>query len=136
MQTPCHDIAADGRGALRILVVEDHADTRQLIALYLQMQGHSVETATTMHEALEALSARECDLLLSDIGLPDGDGWELLRQAKPNSPPYAIAMSGFGMVADQARSREAGFRHHMVKPISADKLDAMLEKVAAELRSE
>ena len=68
----------------------------------------------------------------TDIGLPDGNGWELIEEMGESRPAYAIAMSGYGMRADLNRSAEAGFRHHLIKPISAKKLDTLLKVAAAE----
>ena len=85
-----------------------------------------------MAEALTARPCADCDALISDIGLPDGDGWELLRRVHSHLPRplYAIAMSGFGMNADHVRSREAGFRHHLLKPFKPAELDSMLAEAA------
>ena len=87
-----------------------------------------------MAKALAAIPGAQCDVLLSDIGLPDGDGWELLRALREGGcpPAYAIAMSGFGMSADHVRSQEAGYRHHLLKPFDPEALDAMLEEAVAE----
>ena len=74
-------------------------------------------------------------MLISDIGLPDGDGWELLRRVHLPRPVYAIAMSGFGMNADHLRSREAGFCHHMLKPFTTSDLDTVLAKASAALHA-
>ena len=117
---------------LRIFVVENHPDTLDTLQMYLEMMGHTVLTATTMAEALADLPKAECDVLLSDIGLPDGDGWTLLRQANLSRPIYAVAMSGFGMGSDQLKSREAGFRHHLLKPINPERLEAILADAAKE----
>lgn len=117
---------------LRIFLVENHADTLKYLRLYLEESGHVVQTARDMAEALAALPAADCEVLISDIGLPDGDGWELLRQAKFARPVYAIAMSGFGMNADKLKSRAAGYRHHLLKPFLPDELETMLAEAAAE----
>ena len=118
---------------LRIFVVENHPDTLKYLSLYLQTLGHTVISAQTMREALSALPAADCDVLISDIGLPDGDGWELLRQAKLRDSIYSIAMSGFGMNADRSRSEAAGYRRHLLKPFKTAELDQMLEEAAEEL---
>ena len=118
--------------ALRVFVVENHRDTREYIQMYLEMLGHTVETADTMTKALAALPLADCDLLISDIGLPDGDGWLLMQQLKPPRSIYAVAMSGFGMGADQLKSKEAGFRQHLLKPINPQEFDRMLEDAARE----
>jgi two-component system CheB/CheR fusion protein len=121
---------------LRIFVVENHADTLKYLTLYLEGMGHTVLSARNMQDALAALPAAGCDVLISDIGLPDGDGWELLHTLCPEPgqcPIYAIAMSGFGLNADRATSKAAGFRHHLLKPFDPDELDALLEEASRQI---
>ena len=118
---------------LRIFVVEDHPDTLEYMQMYLETLGHTVLTADTMTKALATLPRADCDVLISDIGLPDGDGWLLMRRLQLPQPIYAIAMSGFGMGEDQLKSQEAGFRHHLLKPIRPKELDTALENAAREL---
>ena len=120
---------------LRVFVVENHRDTLRSLHMYLELLGHSVDSACTVAGAVAAIPHARCDVLLSDIGLPDGDGWKLLQalKARDHMPAYAIAMSGFGMNADHVRSREAGFRHHLLKPFDPAELDAMLGEAAAEI---
>jgi len=117
---------------LRIFLVENHPDTLKWLRLYLEDRGHTVATARTVGEALESFPDAGCEVLLSDIGLPDGDGWQLMEQLHP-APRFAIAMSGFGMNADSARSRAVGFRHHLLKPYKPTELDALLDEAAKEL---
>ncbi len=118
---------------MRIFVVENHDDTRFLLALLLEQLGHTVLTATTLAEALEAIPHARADLLISDIGLPDGDGWELLTRLGSARPPYAIAMSGFGQLSDRQRSLAAGYRHHLLKPVEPNRLETLLDEAAREL---
>jgi CheY-like chemotaxis protein len=73
--------------------------------------------------------------LISDIDLPDGDGWELLRTLSESRAIFAIAMSGFGTASDRACSKAAGFRHHLVKPIGLEQLATVLTEAANELYS-
>jgi two-component system CheB/CheR fusion protein len=113
---------------LRILLVENHADTLRWLTLYLEELGHAVVTARTLAEAKAVLPQCDCDVLISDIGLPDGTGWELLEQAQPSRPVFAIAMSGFGMNADNARSLQAGYRYHLLKPFKIAELDKLLKE--------
>ena len=117
---------------LRIFVVENHADSLKYLALYLEMLGHTVATSQTMTEALERLPKAAYDMLISDIGLPDGDGWELLRQVQLPQSIYAIAMSGFGLNADRAKSKAAGYRHHLLKPFVPTELDEALAEATRE----
>lgn len=119
---------------LRIFVVENHPDTLFWLVRYLQQAGHTVLSARTQTEAMQALPTAACEVLISDIGLPDGDGWELLRAAPLPRPTFAIAMSGFGTNADRAKSKAAGYRHHILKPFDPIALDAILEEAARELR--
>ena len=105
---------------LRVFIVENHADTREFLSLMLQELGHTVFMADTMSRALREVPAANCDVLISDIGLPDGDGWQLLARLDLPKPIYAIAMSGFGMTSDRMRSKAAGFRHHLVKPMDLE----------------
>jgi DNA-binding response OmpR family regulator len=116
---------------LRVFVVEDHQDTLKALRFYLEQSGHVVQSASTKADAIAGLSACSCDLLLSDIALSDGTGWELMSELGPARPRYAVAMSGFGSNADAARSKTVGFRQHLIKPLDPDLLDHQL---AAALR--
>ena len=120
---------------LRIFVVENHADTREFLVFMLEEFGHHVMVADTMAKALREVPASNADVLISDIGLPDGDGWELLGRLNLPRPIYAIAMSGFGMASDRARSKAVGFRHHLVKPMGLEELETILVQAANELYS-
>lgn len=89
-----------------------------------------------MTQAIAALPKSECDVLISDVGLPDGDGWELMTRLRASGEPcprYAIAVSGHGTSADRAKTAAAGYRHHLLKPFPPQELDAMLEEAAREL---
>ena len=120
---------------MRIFVVENHADSLEYLQMYLEMLGHTVLSAETMTGALAALPEANCDVLISDIGLPAGDGWELLRRLQLPRPIYALAMSGFGMRVDQLKSRQAGFRYHLLKPFNSKELKAALAEAAEEAAS-
>jgi CheY-like chemotaxis protein len=115
---------------LRIFIVENHADTLKWLQLYLEDRGHTVCSAQSVAEALAAFPKSDCEVLITDIGLSDGNGWDLLRDLE-RQPRYAIAMSGFGMNADSSRSRSAGFRHHLLKPFKSSELDRMLAEAAS-----
>ena len=124
---------------LRVFLVENHEETRSLLCLLIESLGHRVWAAESMREALRALKRdyfkRDYyDVLISDIGLPDGDGWELMRRLGPARPSFAVALSGFGMTADCARSRAVGFRHHLVKPQGIEQLPRVLREAARECR--
>ena len=112
---------------LRILLVEDHDDTRRSIEWYLKAHGHSVESARTVGEAMALINRASYDVLISDLGLPDGTGWEVARRTTELAPhTYAVAISGYGMVQDRARSKAVGFRSHLLKPFTPDELDTIL----------
>jgi CheY-like chemotaxis protein len=119
---------------LRIFIVENHEDTRFLLGLLLEQLGHTVSSATTLGEALEQMPGSQSDVLISDIGLPDGNGWELMARLGDDRPPYAIAMSGFGMASDRQRSLAAGFRHHLLKPVEPNQLERLLDEATAEIK--
>ena len=124
-----------GSRPLRVFVVENHADTLKYYQMYLQMEGHTVFQARTMKEAFEAIPRSDCDVLISDVGLPDGTGWDLLERLRAEHlphPDYAIAVSGYGRDEDLARSRAAGFRHHLLKPFNPEVLDQWLEEAVSE----
>ena len=118
---------------LRIFLVENHADTLKWMTRYLEAMGHIVVVARTMAEALARLPEAECDVLISDIGLPDGDGWELLNSVRLHRPLYAIAMSGFGMNSDRIKSKAVGYRHHLLKPFDPTELSKALDEAAHEI---
>lgn len=120
---------------MRIFIVENHPDTLKYLKMYLESMGHSVTTACTMQAALAASPTEHCDVLLSDLGLPDGDGWQLLKQAKFPQPVYAVAISGFAAESDLERSRAAGFRRHIVKPFGGEDLREALEEAACEIEA-
>ncbi len=119
---------------LRIFIVENHEDTRFLLGLLLEQLGHTVFSATTLADALDEMPDAECDVLISDIGLPDGNGWELMTRLGDEAPRYAIAMSGFGMASDRQRSLAAGYRHHLLKPVEPNQLERLLDEAAAEVK--
>jgi PAS domain S-box-containing protein len=100
----------------RVLLVEDHADTAMALGELLGLHGFSVAVATSFTQAVTH-RGEHFDVLVTDIGLPDGDGLELPRALSPERPLPAIALSGFGAGSDLERSRAAGFRCHLVKPV-------------------
>jgi CheY-like chemotaxis protein len=118
---------ADGGGRpakLRIFIVEDHADTARGLAMYLRATGYEVHVAADVRAARQLATEIEYDILLSDIGLPDGNGWDLLEELSARRPITAIAMSGYNSDSDRARSKAAGFFEHLPKPLTPDELDA------------
>jgi len=117
---------APPRRALRILLVEDHPDTLRCLTRLLEKLGHTVTTSATAKTAFELLQRNELDLLISDLGLPDGSGLEIMRRAKARSGIHGIALSGFGTEEDIRQSKAAGFEEHVIKPVS---IQALLEAI-------
>ena len=106
-----------------MLLVEDHRDTRLVLSKLLTHYGHDVLAAETVRDALQALDETRFDMLLSDIGLPDGDGCELVGEAKRRQPlRKTIALSALVSAEDQARGLHAGFDHYLTKPLDVRQL--------------
>jgi signal transduction histidine kinase/CheY-like chemotaxis protein len=116
---------------LRVLLVDDHPDTCAALERLLTLRGHKVTAAHNMREALVSAARDSFDLLISDVGLPDGNGMDLLRTVRIQQPLRGIAISGFGMDADIGKSLEAGFSEHLVKPVKLEKLEAAIARVMA-----
>jgi signal transduction histidine kinase/CheY-like chemotaxis protein len=116
----------------RLLVVEDHEDTIEILARLLQSAGYEVTAARSVTEALAVAAAAPFDLLISDIGLPDASGLDLMRQIRDRFGIPGIALSGYGMEEDIRQSRDAGFMDHIVKPINLDHLKAAIHRVVSQ----
>lgn len=114
----------------RILLVEDHATTAALMARLLRKRGHEVVVAHSKTEAIAAGLSQAFDLVISDLGLPDGNGYEVMEALRSNSTIIGIALTGYGMEADLASSAQAGFQFHLTKPVDAQKLYQAIEEVA------
>jgi PAS domain S-box-containing protein len=126
---------AAGNGSIRILVVEDHADTATVLARLLARCGHTVTTVSNAAAALELAAKEKFDVLVSDIGLPDATGYDLMRQIAARFPIKGIAMSGYGMDEDLRKSREAGFSDHIVKPVNLAQLEQAIHRAAEAKRA-
>src|SRR5438477_1590517 len=120
---------------LRILVVEDHGDTRQTLARLLSHFGHQIAVADSVESALRTFRSQQFDAIVSDIGLPDGTGYEIIKQAKQRYPVKAIALTGFGMDADLRRSKAAGFDFHLTKPVDFAELRTVLGEISSSDRN-
>jgi DNA-binding response OmpR family regulator len=108
---------------MRILLAEDHRDTAEMFRLVLEHEGHEVEVAVNVTSALKKASEQSFDLLISDLGLPDGSGLDLMRELRRRRKLLpGIALSGYGQEQDVQRSREAGFFAHLIKPKDVDQL--------------
>ena len=119
----------------RILLIDDNEDANDSMAALLELLEYNVKTAVDGPSALEATAEFEPHLILSDIGLPGMDGYELapaLRQTIGTRKTVIVAATGYGHASDRARSQAAGFDHHLVKPLDADVLLAFVAKQASE----
>lgn len=115
--------------SLRILLVEDHGDTRRTLCRLLRHFGHNISEADSTQRALEIIRSQAFDVVLSDIGLPDGSGYDVISQAKQHQPVKGVALTGFGSDEDIRRGREAGFDFHLTKPVDFHELRSILENV-------
>jgi len=127
------DSAGESGETLRILFVEDNADTAFVLSKFLTASGYVVKTAGSAAAALELASKELFDIVVSDIGLPDVNGYELMKQIRACYPIQGIAMSGYGMEDDLRKSREAGFSDHIVKPASLSQLERSIHRLRRNL---
>jgi PAS domain S-box-containing protein len=138
VELPLHDPAAastareaatSGRAILRLLLVEDNADTRTMFAETLSQLDYVVLPAATAESALEILAQERVDAIVADIGLPGMDGYDFLRRARQLPAAAcipALALTGYGQDSDVRRSHDAGYAGHFVKPVNIDVLDQQL----------
>jgi two-component system CheB/CheR fusion protein len=115
------------RPARRILVVDDNQDSAEGLAMLLEIYGHEVRIAFSGPEALDAARTFLPDVVLLDIGLPGMDGYEVARQIRAGRKDCRlVALTGYGQEEDRQRSRDAGFDHHLVKPVDLEELRRVL----------
>jgi signal transduction histidine kinase/CheY-like chemotaxis protein len=122
---------ADQASSRRVLVVDDHADAADSLAMLLTMEGHQVRVAHNGPAAVEAVRADPPDVVLLDLGMPGMDGYEVARRLKEGlAPPdlLIVALTGWGQDEDRRRTREAGFHHHFVKPVDPNDLRQLLAR--------
>jgi signal transduction histidine kinase len=127
--------APGGRRPLRLLVVDDNVDAAATLGMLLEACGYVVEVEHDSHRALERARQQRPDVALLDIGLPDMDGNELARRLRADPQTGAIvlvAVTGYGQEQDRRAAFEAGFDHHLVKPVDMDELAGLLAKIEAE----
>ena len=131
VSTPLSPGAVGSDAKLKVLMVDDDADTRRILSRLLSKCGHEVVTADSMQAALKFLENEHFDSLISDIGLPDGNGYDLVREAKKRQPLKGIALSGFGAEEDVRQSIEAGFDYHLTKPVNFQDLRELLGTIVS-----
>jgi DNA-binding response OmpR family regulator len=116
---------------MRVLVVDDNIDAAETLSTFLEMTGMHTRMAHTGPAAVDAALDYRPDVVLLDIGLPGIDGYEVARRIRSRpevSRVLLIALTGWGTEADQRRAREAGFDHHLTKPVDVGALDALLRQ--------
>ncbi|PVX72208.1 hybrid sensor histidine kinase/response regulator [Paraburkholderia unamae] len=118
-------------GALNILLIEDHEDTAEVMSQLMRASGHEVAVAGSVAGALALTAGMRFDLVVSDIGLPDGSGIDFIRAFRAQSSAPAIALTGFGTEDDVRRSVEAGFTAHLTKPVNFEQLERLIEEALA-----
>jgi CheY-like chemotaxis protein len=134
---PSDSPMGEGARTLRVLIVEDSVDAAHTLQELLQSIGYEVSVAYTGPEGLQAALQLSPNVILCDIGLPGLDGYQLairLRQQPAGRSIRLIAVTGYGGAEDRRRAAEAGFDHHMTKPVDLDELESLLAAEAALLR--
>ena len=117
--------------SLRILVVEDHSDTLQALSRLLNHFGHDISPADNARSALNMIKAKEFDVVLCDIALPDGNGYDVVVEAKRKGAVKDVVISGFGVREDVERGRKGGFDFYLAKPVDFHELRTVLGQIAA-----
>jgi len=117
------------KNGIRVLLVEDHEPTRLSLARLLMHRYYEVITAGSVSEARSLASSNDFQILISDIGLPDGNGYDLMMELRKTRPVKGIALTGYGMEHDIARSQDAGFLAHLTKPVGIQSLETALNAV-------
>ena len=115
----------------RILLVDDNVDATSIMRIMLELDGHEVRVLNEGAGAVAAVRAFRPDLVLLDIGMPGMDGYEVARQLRADggeATPMLVAVTGFGRAGDAHRSREAGFDHHLAKPVDREALQALIAR--------
>jgi PAS domain S-box-containing protein len=117
--------------SLHVLVVEDHEDTACVLEKVLRQMGHEVEACSTVATACQKLQERQFDVILTDIGLPDGSGIDFIKVARGICQTPAVALTGYGTAEDIDKCLQAGFEEHLTKPIDIDRLQKALSRILA-----
>jgi signal transduction histidine kinase/CheY-like chemotaxis protein len=113
----------------RVLVVDDHRDTCTGMKMMLERRGYEITVAHSAEQAVEKAHERDFDLLISDIGLPDRSGYDLMRELRESKSLPGIALSGFGSEHDVSKARAAGFAEHLTKPINFEQLEEAIQNL-------
>jgi DNA-binding response OmpR family regulator len=114
---------------LRLLLVDDSVDAATLLSMVLEADGYDVRVAHEAKQALEVAAQFKPEIVLLDLGLPGMDGFQLAREMRKQATTanaLLVAVTGYGQAADRLRSQEAGFDHHLVKPVSAEEIQRVI----------
>lgn len=114
---------------LRILVVEDHGDTRRTLSTLLSHFGHQISVADSCQSASQMIHAKDFDVVLSDIALPDGTGYEVISEAKTRQHITGVALTGHDSAEDIEKGKKAGFDFHLAKPVDFHELRTVLGQI-------
>jgi PAS domain S-box-containing protein len=117
------------RGKVRLLLVEDHVDTARALVRLMESRGYKIATVPNVETGLQAVAREPFDLILCDLGLPDGTGIDFIQTVRKSHQTPAIALTGFGMQQDVDRAEQAGFDAHLTKPVNLQKLEATIWKL-------
>ena len=113
----------------RLLLVDDHVDTCTGMKMMLERRGYDISVAHSADQAVQKAQSEHFDLLISDIGLPDRSGYELMAELRQRTSLTGIALSGFGMEADVSKAKDAGFSEHLTKPINFERLEQAIRRL-------
>lgn len=119
-----------------VLVVDDHADSAQAMGILLERSGYVITVALTYKAAIEAARGIRFEVVIADIGLPDGDGCDLLAEIRGRYPIIGIACTGYSDQASLERCKKAGFNYQLIKPVELMQLEAVMALATALLHTE
>ncbi|HEY4338958.1 MAG TPA: response regulator [Steroidobacteraceae bacterium] len=125
-------MAASTGGGTKILVVDDNRDAADMLTMVLELAGHEVRTAYDGTDALRLAEVFLPRVMLLDIGMPLMDGYQAARQIRDRTwgkSMVLVALTGWGQEQDRRRTREAGFDHHLVKPVDPQAISELIEEV-------
>jgi CheY-like chemotaxis protein len=123
---------------LYILIIEDNDDAADTLASWLEAMGHRVQIARTGPTGLEMVLSSRPDVVLCDVGLPEMDGVEVCQRVRAEARefrPVMVALTGWGQDEDRRRTSDAGFDHHLVKPVAPDTLNDVLVRASSRPRA-